>query len=59
MVKPWSKMNFGTVVNPFSSTLKKVVLGLVRGGRNNGKALFDEDLGSVVKPFVSTLKKVV
>ena len=56
MVKPWSKMNFGTVVNPFSSTLKTVVLGLVRGGRNNGKALFEEDLGSVVKPFVSTLK---
>ena len=32
MVKPWSDMIFGPLVNPFSSMLKKVVLGLVRGG---------------------------
>ena len=58
MVQPWSNMKFGPVVNPFGSTLKKVVLGLVRGGVVMLQPCSIMNFGPVVKPFGSTLKMV-
>ena len=51
-------MKFGPVVNPFGSTLKKVVLGLVRGGVVMLQPCSIMNFGLVVKPFGSTLKMV-
>ena len=47
MVQPWSIMNFGPVVKPFGSTLKKVVLGYISLGQvrsSNGTAVVDHEL---------------
>jgi len=42
VVQPRSIMNFGLVVKPFGSTLKKILLGLVRS--SNGTALVVHEL---------------
>ena len=58
MVQPWSIMNFGPVVNPFGSNLKKVVLVYVRLGVVLMPTWSIKNFGPVFKPFGSTLKKV-
>ena len=59
MVQPRSIMNFGPVVKPFGSNLKKFVLGQVKLGVVMVHTWSNMNFGPVVKPFVSNLKKVV
>ena len=50
MVHPWSFINFGLVVKPFGSTLKKVGFCYVRS--NSGTAQVDFTLKKVVLGYV-------
>ena len=59
MVQPWSFMNFGSVVKPFGSILKKVSFVYVRLGVVMVQPWSIMNFGPVVKLFGSTLKKFV
>jgi len=59
MVQTWSNMNFGPVVKPFVSTLKKVRFGYFRLGVVMVQSWWIMNFGHAVKPFGSTLKMVL